>query len=161
MQITAIYPGTFDPVTLGHIDVATRASKIFHELIVAVAASPGKEPHFDLQQRSEMAEQVLAHCSNISIQPFSGLLVDFANDVGATVIVRGLRAVSDFEYEAQLANLNRQMNSAVETVFVGAASDYTFVSSSMVREIAGLGGDVSQFVDPLVETALLKKQTKA
>ena len=161
MQITAIYPGTFDPVTLGHIDVATRASKIFHKLIVAVAASPGKEPHFDLQQRSEMAEKVLAHCSNISIQPFSGLLVDFANDVGATVIVRGLRAVSDFEYEAQLANLNRQMNSAVETVFVGAASDYTFVSSSMVREIAGLGGDVSQFVDPLVEAALLKKQTKA
>ena len=103
---------------------------------------------------------MLAHCSNISIQPFTGLLVNFANDVGATVIVRGLRAVSDFEYEAQLANLNRQMNSAVETVFVGAASDYTFVSSSMVREIAGLGGDVSQFVDPLVEAALLKKQTK-
>lgn len=157
MQITAIYPGTFDPVTLGHIDVATRASKMFDNLIVAVAASPGKKPCFDLQQRSDMAGKVLAHCDNVSIQPFSGLLVDFADQVGASVIVRGLRAVSDFEYEAQLANLNRQLNSEVETVFVGAASEYTFVSSSMVREISSLGGDVSQFVDPLVKAELLKK----
>jgi len=158
VQITAIYPGTFDPVTLGHIDVATRASKIFDRVIVAVAASPGKQPFFDLEQRSDMAGKVLAHCDNISIQPFTGLLVDFAKEVGATVIVRGLRAVSDFEYEAQLANLNRQLNGDVETVFVGAASEYTFVSSSMVREIAGLGGDVSQFVDPLVEAALLERK---
>jgi len=158
VRITAIYPGTFDPVTLGHIDVASRASKMFDKLIVAVAASPGKQPYFDLQQRSAMAEKVLADCSNVTIKPFTGLLVDFASEVGASVIVRGLRAVSDFEYEAQLANLNRQLNSDVETVFVGAASEYTFVSSSMVREIAGLGGDVSQFVDPLVETALLDKR---
>ncbi len=157
MQITAIYPGTFDPVTLGHIDVATRASKIFDRLIVAVAASPGKEPVFDLEERSELARQVLSHCDNVSIEPFTGLLVDFADKVGASVIVRGLRAVADFEYEAQLANLNRQLNGDVETVFVGAASEYTFVSSSMVREISGLGGDVSQFVDPLVEAALKKK----
>lgn len=161
MQITAIYPGTFDPVTLGHIDVATRASKIFDRLIVAVAASPGKEPVFDLEERSELARQVLSHCDNVSIEPFTGLLVDFADKVGASVIVRGLRAVADFEYEAQLANLNRQLNDQVETVFVGAASEYTFVSSSMVREIAGLGGDVSQFVDPLVEAALLKKKAKS
>ena len=158
MQITAIYPGTFDPVTLGHIDVASRASKIFDKLIVAVAASPGKEPYFDLQQRSEMAEKVLSDCDNVTVKPFSGLLVNFASDVGASVIVRGLRAVSDFEYEAQLANLNRQLNGDVETVFVGAASKYTFVSSSMVREIASLGGDVSEFVDPLVEAALLEKR---
>jgi len=158
VQITAIYPGTFDPLTLGHIDVAIRASKMFDKLIVAVAASPGKKPYFDLQQRSEMAGKLLAHCSNVSIKPFSGLLVEFANEVGASVIVRGLRAVSDFEYEAQLANLNRQLNSEVETVFVVAASEYTFVSSSMVREIAGLGGDVSQFVDPLVEAALIEKR---
>lgn len=157
MQITAIYPGTFDPVTLGHIDVATRASKIFDRLIVAVAASPGKEPVFDLEERSELARQVLSHCDNVSIEPFTGLLVDFADKAGASVIVRGLRAVADFEYEAQLANLNRQLNGDVETVFVGAASEYTFVSSSMVREISGLGGDVSQFVDPLVEAALKKK----
>ena len=158
MQITAIYPGTFDPLTFGHIDVVTRASKMFDKLVVAVAESPGKKPYFDLQQRSEMATRLLSHCDNVSIKPFSGLLVDAAKNAGASVIVRGLRAVSDFDYEAQLANLNRQLNSEVETVFVVAASEYTFVSSSMVREIASLGGDVSQFVDPLVEAALKEKR---
>lgn len=156
MDITAIYPGTFDPVTLGHIDVATRAAKMFDTVVLAVAESPGKKPHFDLQQRSDMAREVLSHCPNIKIASFSGLMVDCAKDVGASVIVRGLRAVSDFDYEVQLANLNRQLNPDVETVFVAAASQYTFVSSSMVREIASLGGDVSQFVDPRVEAALLK-----
>lgn len=160
MDITAIYPGTFNPVTLGHIDVAGRAAKMFDNLIVAVAASPGKEPHFTLEQRCDMAEQVLSAHSNISVETFSGLLVDFAREKNASVIVRGLRAVSDFEYEVQLANLNRKMEPDVETVFVAAASQYTFVSSSIVREIAALGGDVSQFVDPLVETALKKLNNK-
>lgn len=154
MDITAIYPGTFDPVTLGHIDVAGRAAKMFDQLIIAVAASPGKQPHFDLAQRCDMAEQVLSAYPNVRVETFSGLLVEFAKAHNASVIVRGLRAVSDFEYEVQLANLNRQMEPDVETVFVAAASQYTFVSSSIVREIASLGGDVSQFVDPLVEKAL-------
>ena len=156
MEITAIYPGTFDPVTRGHIDVATRAAKMFDSVVLAVAESPGKKPYFDLQERSELAAQVLSHCPNIRIASFSGLMVDCARDIGASVIVRGLRAVSDFDYEVQLANLNRQLNPDVETVFVAAASQYTFVSSSMVREISSLGGDVSQFVDPLVEKALKK-----
>jgi len=160
LDITAIYPGTFDPVTLGHIDVASRAAKMFDQLIIAVAASPGKEPHFDLEHRCDMARQVLSQYPNIRVETFSGLLVDFANKQQASVIVRGLRAVSDFEYEVQLANLNRQMEPDVETVFVAAASQYTFVSSSIVREIASLGGDVSQFVDPLVEAALKERNKK-
>ena len=156
MDITAIYPGTFDPVTRGHIDVATRAAKMFDKVVIAVAESPGKKPHFNLQERSELAAQVLSHCPNIEITSFHGLMVNCADKVGASVIVRGLRAVSDFDYEVQLANLNRQLNPDVETVFVAAASQYTFVSSSMVREISALGGDVSPFVDPVVEQALRK-----
>lgn len=160
MDITAIYPGTFDPVTLGHIDVASRAARMFDHLIIAVAASPGKKPHFDLQHRCDMAEQVLSEFPNVEVKTFSGLLVDYVNKQNASVIVRGLRAVSDFEYEVQLANLNRQMEPDVETVFVAAASQYTFVSSSIVREIAALGGDVSKFVDPLVEKALVELNSK-
>lgn len=154
MEITAIYPGTFDPVTRGHIDVASRAAKMFDKVVLAVAESPGKKPFFDLDERRELAAKVLAHCPNIEITSFQGLMVNCAAEVGASVIVRGLRAVSDFDYEVQLANLNRQLNPEVETVFVAAASQYTFVSSSMVREISALGGDVSPFVDPLVEKAL-------
>ncbi len=161
LDITAIYPGTFDPVTLGHIDVASRAAKMFDQVIIAVAESPGKKPHFDLQQRCDMAEKVLATYPNVRVETFKGLLVDFARNQKASVIVRGLRAVSDFEYEVQLANLNRQMEPAVETVFVAAASQYTFVSSSIVREIASLGGDVSQFVDPLVEAALKERNKQS
>lgn len=160
MDITAIYPGTFDPVTLGHIDVAGRAAKMFDHLIIGVAASPGKEPHFNLKYRCDMVEEVLAKYPNVRVETFTGLLVDFARQQNASVIVRGLRAVSDYEYEAQLANLNRQMEPDVETVFVAAASQYTFVSSSMVREIAALGGDVSKFVDPLVESALKERYSK-
>ena len=160
MEITAIYPGTFDPVTSGHIDVATRAAKMFNHLIIAVSASPGKKPHFELEHRCEMVREVLSHIDNVSVEVFSGLLVDYANSKKSSVIVRGLRAVSDFEYEVQLANLNRQMEPDVETVFVAAASQYTFVSSSIVREIASLGGDVSKFVDPLVEAALKELNNK-
>ncbi len=160
MDITAIYPGTFDPVTLGHIDVAGRAAKMFDQLIIGVAASPGKQPHFDLNHRCDMVGEVLSEFSNVRVETFTGLLVDFAKQQNASVIVRGLRAVSDFEYEVQLANLNRQMEPDVETVFVAAASQYTFVSSSIVREIAALGGDVSKFVDPLVESALKERNRK-
>lgn len=160
MDITAIYPGTFDPVTLGHIDVAGRAAKMFDQLIIGVAASPGKQPHFDLRHRCDMVEEVLSEFPNVRVETFTGLLVDFAKQQNASVIVRGLRAVSDFEYEVQLANLNRQMEPDVETVFVAAASQYTFVSSSIVREIAALGGDVSKFVDPLVELALKERNRK-
>ncbi|OED35455.1 pantetheine-phosphate adenylyltransferase [Chromatiales bacterium (ex Bugula neritina AB1)] len=159
MDITAIYPGTFDPVTLGHIDVATRASRMFDNVVIAVAESPGKQPHFDLETRSGFVADALADLSNIRVQSFCGLLVDVASEIDATVIVRGLRAVSDFEYEVQLANLNRQLNPEIETVFVAAASQYTFVSSSIVREIAKLGGDVSRFVNPAVELAL--RETRA
>jgi len=133
---------------------------MFDQLIIAVAASPGKKPHFDLAQRCDMAERVLSEYPNVRVETFTGLLVEFAKQHEASVIVRGLRAVSDFEYEVQLANLNRQMEPDVETVFVAAASQYTFVSSSIVREIASLGGDVSQFVDPLVERALKESNSK-
>lgn len=160
MDITAIYPGTFDPVTLGHIDVASRAAKMFDHLILAVAENPGKDPHFDLKHRCEMVERVLSEHSNVRVATFSGLLVDFARKQNASVIVRGLRAVSDFEYEVQLANLNRQMEPDVETVFVAAASQYAFVSSSIVKEIASHGGDVSKFVDPMVESALKERNSK-
>ncbi len=127
---------------------------MFDRVVLAVAESPGKQPHFNLEERSSLATQVFADTKNIEITSFRGLMVDFAREIGASVIVRGLRAVSDFDYEVQLANLNRQLNPQVETVFVAAASQYTFVSSSMVREISSLGGDVSPFVDPLVEQAL-------
>jgi len=160
LDTIAIYPGTFDPITLGHIDVASRASKMFGQLIIAVAASPGKEPQFDLQHRCAMAQKVLSKYPNIKVDTFSGLLVDYAKKKNASVIVRGLRSVSDFEYEVPLVNLNRQMRPDVETVFIAAASQYTCISSSIVREIASLGGDVSQFVDPLVEAALNESNNK-
>ncbi len=129
---------------------------MFDHVVVAVAESPGKQPAFDLEKRSEFVRDALADLPNVRVQSFQGLLVDVAVDIGATVIVRGLRAVSDFEYEVQLANLNRQLNPGIETVFVAAASQYTFVSSSIVREIAKLGGDVSRFVNPAVEAALIE-----
>jgi len=154
----AIYPGTFDPVTLGHLDIATRASEIFEEVVVAIAESPGKQPRFDLQERTELAQEVLSHLPQIRIRSFNGLLVDVAAKTGASVIVRGLRNVLDFEYEVQLANLNRQLSSRVETVFLAAGSQHSFVSSSMVREISALGGDVSTFVPPVVEAALKRSK---
>ena len=134
MDITAIYPGTFDPMTLGHIDVATRAAKMFDDLIIGVAESPGKKPHFDLDHRCQMAQQLLSDFPNVRIETFSGLLVDFAGQQNASVIVRGLRAVSDFEYEVQLANLNRQMVPDIETVFVAAASPVSYTHLRSPRD---------------------------
>ncbi len=154
MSITAIYPGTFDPITNGHIDVARRAAKMFDKIILAIAHSPDKQPFFQLDKREALAREVMQDTSNVEVRSFSGLLVDCAVEWHAQVIVRGLRAVSDFEFEVQLAGLNRQMRPEVETVFISAAQEYAFLSSSMVREISSLKGDVSGFVHPIVLAAL-------
>lgn len=150
MRVTAVYPGTFDPMTVGHIDVARRASGMFDDLIVAVAASTSKTPFFSLEERVEMATGILADLENVRVQSFNGLLVEYAAEVGSKVIVRGLRAISDFEFEVQIAGVNRHLAPSVETVFIAAAQEYTFLSSSIVREIARLQGDVSEFVHPIV-----------
>ena len=157
MAITAIYPGTFDPITRGHIDLVQRTSKMFSQVIVGVALNPGKNPVFSLEERLELAGRVLNHIDNVRVCAFQGLLVNFAREQGATVILRGLRAVSDFEYEVQLAGLNRRLSKDAETLFIAASQEYAFLSSGMVREIAALGGDVSEFVHPDVEAALRRR----
>lgn len=157
MSATAIYPGTFDPVTNGHIDLCHRALKMFDRVIVGVADNPGKTPFFDVNERVAMIQEVLKDESRITVLPFKGLLIDFAREVDAIIIVRGLRAISDFEFEVQLAGMNRTLASEIETVFLTAAERYAFVSSSLVREIAGLEGDVSDFLHPLVLNKLHQK----
>ena len=156
MKITAIYPGTFDPITNGHVDLVQRACRLFDHVIVAIAAgsSGAKAPVFTLEERVVLAQEVLTGCDNIEVCGFDTLLVDFMQDKGARVIIRGLRAVSDFEYEFQLASMNRKLAPEVETVFLTPAEQFSFISSSLVREIASLGGDVSPFVHPKVATAL-------
>ncbi len=154
MAKMVIYPGTFDPMTRGHEDVVNRASAIFDKVLVAVANNTGKNTIFDLEQRVALATQVLADLPNVEVAPFTGLLNRFAATQEDSVIVRGLRAIGDFEYEVQLANLNRSMDPAIETIFVAASQEYQFLSSSMVREIASLDGDVSGFVHPVVLAAL-------
>jgi pantetheine-phosphate adenylyltransferase len=158
IQVTAIYPGTFDPMTVGHVDVAHRASKMFDDLIIAVAANPNKGPFFTLEERVDMSREILSDLPNVTVQPFDGLLVEFADQVSADVIVRGLRAISDFEYEVQIAAVNRHLSPNVETVFIAASQDYTFLSSSIVREIASHGGEFAEFVHPLVVDAFAKKR---
>ncbi len=150
----AVYPGTFDPVTHGHSDLIQRAARLFDEVIVAVAASPGKAPAFSLEERVEMVEIVVADLPNVTVASFDTLLVDFVASRGGTVILRGLRAVSDFEYEFQLASMNRHLAAQIETLFLTPAEQYAYVSSSLVREISALGGDVSPFVHPRVGAAL-------
>jgi len=157
MHIKAIYPGTFDPITDGHLDLILRGSKLFNEVIVAIAANPGKTPLFSLAERVEMVEQVTANLSNVRIIGFSNLLVDCAKEYQAEVVLRGLRAVSDFEYEFQLAGMNRRLSPELETMFLTPAEQYEFISSSMIREIAKLNGDVSSFVPECVEERLIKK----
>ena len=157
MNVTAAYPGTFDPVTRGHTDLVRRAAGLFDRVIVAVAESPKKAPFFTLAERIEMAETSFRGLGNVVVQGFSGLLVDFVQDQDARVILRGLRAVSDFEYEFQLAGMNRHLAPKLETLFLTPAEEYAYVSSSLVREIASLGGDVSHFVDSHVEAALRGK----
>jgi pantetheine-phosphate adenylyltransferase len=157
MNTKAIYPGTFDPVTNGHIDLVERASKLFAEVIVAIAESPAKEPFFSLEERLTLAKGVLSHINNLEIQGFSGLLIDYMRKNHSRIVIRGLRAVTDFEYEFQLAAMNRQLDSEIETVFLTPGENYTFVSATLVKEIAALGGDVSKFVHPTVLSALQKK----
>lgn len=154
MTQTALYPGTFDPMTNGHVDLVQRAARRFDHVLVAVAGSGSKTPCFPLEQRIELARTALVDCGNVSVMGFNGLLVRFAREQKASVILRGLRAVSDFEYEFQLASMNRRLAPEVETMFLTPDEGYTFISSSLVREIASLGGDVSAFVPAAVREAL-------
>ena len=154
MTRTAAYPGTFDPITNGHTDLVRRAASIFDRVIVAVAANAGKTPLLPLDLRVDLTRRVLADVPNVEVTGYSELTVEFARKRGASVIIRGLRAVSDFEFEFQLANMNRHLARDIETVFLTPHEPFSFISSSLVREIATLGGDVSQFVHPTVEEAL-------
>jgi pantetheine-phosphate adenylyltransferase len=151
---TAVYPGTFDPITNGHTDLVERAARLFDRVIVAVAKNPSKTPAFSLEQRVGLASEVLAHLPNVAVRSFDCLLVDYLRQQQGQVILRGLRAVSDFEYEFQLASMNRQLAPEVETMFLTPSEHYSFVSSSLVREIAALGGDVTPFVHTTVVAAL-------
>jgi pantetheine-phosphate adenylyltransferase len=155
----AIYPGTFDPITRGHEDLVRRAGSLFDKLILAIAESPSKRPYFTLDERVEMAGEILADMKNVEIVGFNTLLMDFVHERGAKVIVRGLRAVSDFEYEFQMAGMNRSLYPEVETVFLTPGEQYMFVSATMVREIARLGGDVGKFVQPSVNKRLRAKSS--
>lgn len=157
---TAIYPGTFDPITNGHVDLIERAVRLFDKIIVAVAANPNKAPALTLNERVDLAKAVCSQNKQVLVVGFDKLLYEFANEQGASVILRGLRAVSDFEYEFQLANMNRKLAPQLETVFLTPAEQYAYISSSLVREIASLGGDVSAFVDPHVVTMLQHKLKK-
>lgn len=156
-MLRAVYPGTFDPITRGHEDLVRRASRLFGEVIVAVADNRSKQPFFSLDERVEMAASVLADCPNVRVKGFSGLLIHFLQQQNAATILRGLRAVSDFEYEFQLAGMNSKLYPNVETIFLTPSEQYMFISASMVREIALLGGDVSQFVQPAVCSRLSDK----
>lgn len=149
-----IYPGTFDPITNGHTNIVERAAKIFDKLIVAVAASPKKKPLFELEERVKLAQHVLAHLPNVEVVGFDGLLADFIRKHNANVILRGVRAVADFEYEFQLADMNRQLASQAETIFLTPETHLSYLSSTLIREISYLGGDVSSFVHPDVVVAL-------
>jgi len=162
MSVSAMYPGTFDPITLGHEDFVRRASRLYEKVVVAVAANTGtKKTMFSFDERVELAQQSLGDIDNVEVTGYEGLTIDFAVENGLAVIVRGLRAVSDFEYEFQLASMNRVLTQEVETAFLTPTDKYTFISSTLVREVAQLGGDVTEFVSPLVKDALLKKVGRA
>ena len=157
MAVSAMYPGTFDPITLGHEDLVRRATRLFDRVVVAVAANPSKETMFSLDERVQLARTVLAGLDSVEVMGYSGLTVDFAKDHGLHAIVRGLRAISDFEYEFQLANMNRHLNDEVESVFLTPTETYTYISSSLVREICSMGGNISEFVSPTVKAALMER----
>ena len=156
-----IYPGTFDPITNGHTDLIERAGRMFDEIVVAVAYNPKKQPLLNLEERCELVRKATAHLPNVSVTGFSNLLADFVREQNASVILRGLRAVSDFEYEFQLADMNRRLAPEVESVFLTPANHLSYISSTLIREIASLGGDVSEFVDPAVAEALKQKFSQA
>ncbi len=155
---SALYPGTFDPITNGHVDLIRRSSRIFEKVVVAIAANPAKAPLFSLEERVTLARDVLDSIDNVQVMGYTGLTVELARESGLEVMIRGLRAVSDFEFEFQLATMSRQLNDDVETVFLTPTEQFSFISSSMVREIALLGGDVSKFVPPSVRRALEAKR---
>src|SRR5947209_11532688 len=159
MNRNAMYPGTFDPITNGHQDLVRRAASIFDRVIVAIAANPNKTPLFPLEVRVDLARRVLGDLNNVEVVGYAGLTVDFARQHHVAVVVRGLRAVSDFEFEFQLANMSRHLAHEIETVFLTPQEQFTFISSTLVREIAVLGGNVAEFVHPIVE-AELKKQRR-
>lgn len=157
MKVTAIYPGTFDPITNGHLDIIARASKLYSKVLVAVALNKGKTPLFSVDERVDLVSEAIAEFANVEVIGFDNLLVECAKQQGARVILRGLRAVSDFEYEFQLAGMNRRLAPELETVFLTPAEQYEFISSSMIREIAQLKGDVSSFVPDIVHQRLIAK----
>jgi len=157
MGSSAMYPGTFDPITHGHLDLVRRACRIFDRVVIAIAANPSKAPLFSLQERVALAREVVAALPNVEVSGYTGLTVEFAREQGLNVIMRGLRAVSDFEFEFQLATMSRHLDGEVETVFLTPTEQYNFVSSTLIREIASLGGNVSEFVHPAVAEALRGK----
>lgn len=154
---TIIYPGTFDPITNGHVDLVERAAKLFDKVVLAIAYSEKKQPLFDLEQRTTLCQQALSHLDNIEVCGFNNLLVDFADSKGSHIVLRGLRTISDFEYEFQLAHMNRAMHAQFETVFLTPSEHLSYISSSLVREIASMGGDIKQFVPANVCQALTKR----
>ena len=160
-MVSAMYPGTFDPVTIGHEDLVRRGARLFDRIVVAVAANPGKEPMFSLDERVGLVESVLSDIPNVEVTGYTGLTIEFAQQHQLEVIVRGLRAVSDFEYEFQLANMNRALTEEVETVYLPPTAQLNFISSSLVREVASLGGDIGDFVSPVVRGALLERLGRA
>ena len=153
----AVYPGTFDPMTIGHVDLVKRASKLFDSVIIAIASSDSKKPMFSLEERIEIGNEIFANDPKVEVVGFSGLLVNFAKDNDANILIRGLRVVADFEYEFQLANMNRAMSPDIESVFLTPKEEYSYISSSLVKEIATMGGDVTRFVDPVTLEALNQK----
>lgn len=157
MSTKAIYPGTFDPITLGHLDIVARAAQMFDHIVVAIAASPSKKPLFSLEERVALARQVTAHLANVTVMGFSELMANFAEQQGANVLVRGLRGVGDFEYELQLAKMNRHLLPTLESVFLMPSEGFSFISSSLVKEVARHGGDVQAFLPAEVHQALLAK----
>lgn len=157
----AVYPGTFDPITNGHVDLVSRAAPLFERIVVGVAASPGKGPVLPLEERVQLAQAALAAFPHVEVRGFHSLLAHFVREVGAGVLLRGLRAVSDFEYEFQLASMNRHLIPEAETLFLTPAEQHSFISSSLVREVARLGGDVSGFVPPAVASALAARWSRA
>lgn len=157
MSTRALYPGTFDPITKGHIDITERASKLFDTVIIAIASSEKKKPLFSLDERIELAKQSLSHLKNVEIIGFNKLLTEFALEQNANIFLRGIRTVSDFEYEFQLAFMNRRLAATVETVFLTPSENLSYISSSLIREIASLGGNIEPFVDPIVAKALKAK----
>jgi pantetheine-phosphate adenylyltransferase len=158
LKRSALYPGTFDPITNGHTDLVRRAAGIFDKVVVAIADNPAKAPMFTLAERVDLSTRVLADIPNVEVAGYSGLTVDFARKLGIFVVVRGLRAMSDFEFEFQLANMSRHLSREMETVFLTPQEQFTFISSTLIREIAVYGGDVHEFVDPIVASELRKKK---